>query len=134
MGVRAIVGGMLIAAALGTSACASGAALQQQNRTRLGALQVGMGRVGVLQHMGYATARSDFRVVKNPYHVDRYTVPHHRIEVLWYLTGTKQEGDGIAPDEVTPVVLVDGRLAGWGWPFWRELVQTHGIATEPLPS
>ncbi len=133
MGVRAVVGGMLIAAALGTSACASGPALQQQNRTRLGALQVGMGRAGVLQHMGYATARAAFRVVKNPYHVDRYTVPHHRIEVLWYLTGTKQEGDGIAPDEVTPVVLVDGRLAGWGWPFWRQPVQTHGIGTEPLP-
>lgn len=134
MGVRAIVVGLLIVAAVGMPACASGAALQQQNRIRLGGLQVGMGRAGVLEHMGYATARTDFRVVKNPYHIDTYTVPGHRIEVLWYVTETKQEGDGIAPDEVTPVVLVDGRLAGWGWPFWRQLVQTHGIRTEPLPA
>ena len=36
--------------------------------------------------------------------------------------------DSLPHEKVTPVVIVDGKLAGWGWKFWDSVSVEIGLA------
>jgi hypothetical protein len=87
-----------------------------------------MTRDQVLSVMGTQTVKSrDLGRINNPYRTESYMVQGKRIEVIYYYTDLKRADDAITDDELTPIVLVDGKLDGWGWGYWNDLVQRYEL-------
>jgi hypothetical protein len=106
------------------SGCAQGfEQIQSENRAKLFRLEVGQTRQQVLEEMGtepqtfnQGVFRSD-GVVPNPYDSETHLVGSTEIEVLYYVTNVQNKDGVISNDELTPLVLVNGILVGWGWPY-----------------
>jgi hypothetical protein len=114
----------LLIAVLAVSGCAQGfEQIQSENRAKLFLLEVGQTRQQVLEEMGtepqtfnQGVFRSD-GVVPNPYDSETHLVGATEIEVLYYVTNVQNKDGVITNDELTPLVLVDGILVGWGWSY-----------------
>ncbi len=39
----------------------------------------------------------------------------------------KKADGAITDDELTPIVILDGKLDGWGWSYWNNLVQKYEV-------
>jgi hypothetical protein len=48
-------------------------------------------------------------------------------EVLYYYTDLKHADGAITDDELTPIVLEEDRVVGWGWSFVDQSVQRYEI-------
>lgn len=117
-------------------ACSSADAMMDAartaNRTKLIQLQVGMDRDVVLRTMGTTPVKirdgsSVVGTVNNPYRNEMYQASGHRFEVIYYYTDMKSRDGGIADDELTPLVLKDGILDGWGWSYLRDVSAKYEI-------
>lgn len=114
----------LLIALLAVSGCAQGfEQVQSENRAKLFLLEVGQTRQQVLEEMGtepqtfnQGVFRSD-GVVPNPYDSETHLKGATEIEVLYYVTNVQNKDGVITDDELTPLVLVDGILVGWGWSY-----------------
>ena len=114
----------LLIAVLAVSGCAQGfEQVQSENRAKLFLLEVGQTRQQVLEEMGtepqtfnQGVFRSD-GVVPNPYDSETHLLGATEIEVLYYVTNVQNKDGVITDDELTPLVLVDGILVGWGWSY-----------------
>lgn len=109
--------------------CASLDSARATNREHLNALSVGMSRADVLRVMGTKTitTRERPKTVTNPYRTESYESHGQRIEVVYYYTDLKRADGAITDDELTPIVLVDGKVDGWGWGYWQDLVQRYEL-------
>jgi hypothetical protein len=115
---------MLAVAAVAVSGCAQGfEQVQSENRAKLFRLEPGQTREQVLEEMG--TEPQKFNrgvfgsqgVVPNPYDSETHLKGSTEIEVLYYATHIQNTDGVITNDELTPLVLVDGILVGWGWTY-----------------
>lgn|SRR5690606_12620638 len=116
-------------------ACGTSETIRTQNSARLERLQPGMSRSEVLAVMGTGpaeatTERPPFVPVQidNPYRRDTFEADGSAWEVLYYLTTLRRVDNAITLDELTPIVLRDGVLVGWGQAFWDEQVREYEIA------
>ena len=108
--------------------CSSTDSISSQNRQNMTGLYTGMPRQNVLASMGTNTIRSaDGRLINNPYRTEIYRSPRHEFELLLYFTAENRRGDGITNDDLTPLVIMDGKLDGWGWSYWNTLVQKYEL-------
>ena len=104
-------------------------AVRAYNRERLGYLSVGMPKSEVLRVMGNKTfVTFEGWVVNNPYRTevrqdDNGTV----MEVLYYYTDVRSRDDAVSEDELTPIILVNDKVIGWGWTFFNDKVQKQQI-------
>jgi hypothetical protein len=80
---------------------------------------------------GTATGPDSF---PNVYMRDRYLISGKNYEVLYFTPNNdkieKAGKDTIPKRNLSPIVFVDNRLIGRGWPFWDSLAATLKI---PLP-
>jgi len=85
--------------------------------TRFQKLTVGISRDSALKLIG----------VEKPARVDPFLVSGHYIEAMYY---AKPGADtvGLADRKMSPVVLVDGKLVGWGWKAWDSVAGANKIA------
>lgn len=62
-----------------------------------------------------------------------YLVNGHYIEALLYAREgqSAQELAESAPRSLTPLVVVDGQLTGWGWSAWDSVAAANGIEVPP---
>ncbi len=125
---------ILIAAALGLGACASGfETVQSENRAKLYLLERGQTREQVLEEMG--TEPQEYNkgvfgqsgVVPNPYDQEVHQVGSDKIEIFYYATNIKNTDGLISNDELTPLVLVDDILVGWGWTYLDVFVDENDL-------
>ncbi len=78
--------------------------------------------------MGTETVTSDRGdVITNPYRTEMYRSNSHSFELLLYYTDKKRADGAITDDELTPIILKDGKLEGWGWSYWEGLVETYEL-------
>jgi len=94
------------------------------NRSRLRNLKVGMTRAQVVEVMGdeqWDDVKGGFDVMSNPYETASYSSGHgDPIEVLYYYTTFHRwSGTAPKPKHLTPVVLTNGVLVGWGHEFLK---------------
>ncbi len=84
--------------------CTSPAKIRKMNRLNLNRLKIEMSREEVLA------------VMKYPYRSEFIRMPDgEQLELLFYHTDLKNPDGAITDDELTPVVLVDDKVVGWGW-------------------
>jgi len=62
-----------------------------------------------------------------------YLVNGHYIEALLYAREGKSAAElaESAPRSLTPLVVVDGQLTGWGWAVWDSVASANGIEVPP---
>lgn len=106
------------------SACANSIQhLMNQNNANMRTLHVGMSEDEVISAMGPSPDRD----TPNPYRSEMYPAGGAVFKVLFFYTN-RQSADGIIDnDELTPVVLKDGRLDGWGWSYWQTTAARYDI-------
>jgi hypothetical protein len=66
----------------------------------------------------------------NPMRTGTYEAGEHTWEVLFYYARLVEDDGVVSDDELEPVVLRDGFLAGVGWVYWREVAAEGGILLE----
>ena len=102
--------------------------IRGQNRERLLELSPGMTRHEVLSVMGTEKILTDdFDSITNPYRTELYRSGGNTFELLLYYTDKKRVDGAITDDELTPLVIMDGKLDGWGWSYWDSLLQKYEI-------
>jgi len=124
----------LVVAAVAASGCSQGfEQVQSENRAKLFRLEVGQTRQQVLEEMGTepqtfnkGAFRSD-GVVPNPYDSETHMMGSTEIEVLYYATNVQNTDGVITNDELTPLVLVDGILVGWGWTYLQTFTDDNDL-------
>ena len=54
-----------------------------------------------------------------PHRSASYLMDGKFYEIFYYAKAGTPSADSIAWRELTPVVLTDGTVAGWGWKYWQ---------------
>ena len=149
---------------LALAGCTSATSFRESNRVNLDRLVIGMDRIAVLSVMGVGQQRQftgsevdqpigtgrdsagvmsvripvggNRPVLYNPHRGELYNADGSSWEVLYYYTRVQHNDGMVTEDELTPIVLRDDVLIGWGWKFWAEEVRASEIPAEipnPLP-
>lgn len=116
---------LLLLALLG--GCASLADIRAWNRQNLLQLSTGASKADVLRIMGTDTISAEGSVITNPYRSELYRSEARTVELMLYYTDIKKADGAITDDELTPIVLIDGRVDGWGWSYWDAVVKKYEI-------
>ncbi|MDT8436447.1 MAG: DUF3192 domain-containing protein [Gemmatimonadota bacterium] len=149
----------LVLALAGLSACVTAGNFRERNRERLDHLRVGMTRAQVLDLFGTGTVRvpedetaqsvrfaedtlgvtrvelpvgGGRRTLTNPHRSQTWLTESGEWEVLYYYTRLLEDDGRVGDEELTPVVLRDGTVVGWGWSFWTDEIRRHDLPA-PLP-
>lgn len=130
---------ILAVTAMGIAACANFYidpidAMRDRNKRNLQQLSVGMSRLEVNQIMGTDTAGGLLGTlhrasVSNPYRIETVTGANRQeYEILFYYTDVTKRDDVVSDNELTPVILQNGKVIGWGYDFLSARVPNHGRA------
>ena len=109
------------------SGCSGLSHVRADNRERLNELSVGMSRQDILDTMGTETMQAQGSVITNPYRTEMHRAHGHTIELLMYYTDIQKRDGAITDNELTPLVVIDGELDGWGWSHWSDVKTKFGI-------
>lgn len=121
------------------TACSTGfESVQSENRAKLYLLERGQTREQVLEEMGtepqeYNKGVLSSGVVQNPYASESQVVRGEKIEVFYYATHIKNNDGVITSDELTPLVLVEDVLVGWGWQYLGAFSEQYDLTLEGPP-
>jgi len=88
----------------------------ERSDTRLESLTAGISKDSVTTIMGEAPKR-----------VDPYLIAGQYIEAMYYPRAGKSDAESVKDRNMSPVVVINGKLAGWGWDFWDSTAGTHKI-------
>ena len=87
--------------------------------SRLRKLSVGISKDSAMHIMG-----------AKPDRAEAYLTSGQSIEALFY--GKEGADSGMTPlEKLTPVVIVNGQLTGWGQEEWQKVATEHKIQTKP---
>ena len=106
---------------LSAISCTSPGKIRERNRNNLSRLTLDMSRQQVLT------------VMKRPYRSETLSLSNgKRLELLYYHTDLKTPDGAVTDDELTPVVLIEGKVIGWGWILVRRFKEDGGSQGLPL--
>lgn len=99
------------------------AACAPREDPRLKDLSVGISKDSAITVMGG----------ERPSRVDPYLIGGQYIEAMLFIRpGTQPVGVDTLPDrERSPVVVINGNVAGWGWGFWDSVATANKIPLSP---
>lgn len=63
----------------------------------------------------------------NGQRVDPYLVDGHMIEAMYYPMPGAADSASRADRNMSPVIIVDGKLAAWGWTQWDSIATANKI-------
>lgn len=93
-------------------------------------LTPGIPRDSVIKILALGSTATDS--TPNVYREERYLNAGHMISILLYSNTGKKEGADTIPDaELTPVVLRDDTLTGWGWAHHDSVARANNIVIKP---
>jgi len=85
-----------------------------------------LGLMGTETIQTYAGMVEDEKIT-NPYRTETHRAGGFLWEILFYYTDRKAADGAITDDELTPLVMKDGVLDGWGWSYWKDVADTYEI-------
>ena len=120
--------------------------LRAQNRGRMNQLSVGLVRDEVLAMMGtepqWVCLGGPACILLPMLYLEKATNPHRteraqtpdgtEVEIFFYQTETRSADGAISDDELSPIVLEDGRLVGWGWVYLRQNIDPNAITNRTI--
>ena len=112
---------MILPFILNAISCTSPGKIRERNRNNLSRLTLDMSRQQVLT------------VMKRPYRSETLSLSNgKRVELLYYHTDLKTPDGAVTDDELTPVVLIENKLIGWGWILVRRFKEEGGSQGLPM--
>jgi len=84
---------------------------------RLQRLKVGISKDSTLAVMG----------LEKPQRVDSYLSGGHYIEAMYYFPPGISDSAGTPDRKLSPVIVIDGALAAWGWKQWDSIAAANKI-------
>ena len=102
----------------------------EDNRSRISQLELGMSPNDVDRVMGVGTqfAYKAARVA-NPWRVDAFRLADGTsVRIQYYLTERPRNKARAQENELTPVVLENDRLVGWGWSYLKRMTDRYQIS------
>lgn len=90
--------------------CAQYGAIAEKNNSNLLKLEIGDAKSKVLKIMG------------NPHKNEKYQIENSIYDVWFYRTAHTPD-DRETDDEFTPIVIIDGKVAGWGRNFYDNTIK-----------
>ena len=120
--------------AAGFAVCGTAFTLAACGDARIEKLATGISRDSVLAIINEGASEDSLARV---YRQDSYLLPNTKgnvllTNVLFYAKRGRKEAD--APDasaETTPIVIVDGKVSGWGWTYFDSVAQANNIPVKP---
>lgn len=100
-----------VVAIVGVAACSD---------ARLKKLSVGIEQDSVAAVMG-----------SEPHRTETYQTQGKFWEVMLYARGDEAPEDSVTWRKLSPVVMADGKLVGWGWDYWQKEAETLNIPVPP---
>lgn len=114
MGGKVRIAGLTGVLALGLVGC-------RKADSRVESLSLGISRDSAVTVMGTAAEVPSQYLVKGQY-----------IEAMVYRRpGAEGDFSALERRDLTPVILVDGSVTGWGWDHWDSVATTNGIEVLP---
>jgi hypothetical protein len=113
--------------------------MQQNQNVVAGRLNIGMTEPEVRGAFVDRVARGELGkdkgvlIVNNPYRTETVICQSSTAKVLWYYTSVKCDNGRIENDEMTPVLIVEGRLFGWGNRFYEQYCKRVQPPQPPVP-
>jgi len=102
-----------VAALLFTMGC-------EREDSRLKNLKVGISKDSAITVMGGPPSENAPYLMNGKY-----------IEALYYVRKGKTDSVSRTLRKTAPVVTVDGKVTGWGWPHWDSVAAANGIRVPP---
>jgi hypothetical protein len=101
----------------------------------LGALLVATTACGDsrLSHLATGIDRDSVAVVMKtdtPHRSESYLLDGKFWEIFYYAKSGVAQDDSVAWRKLSPVVLADGKVAGWGWDYWGKEAERLNV---PVP-
>ena len=97
--------------------------VRTMNKEKLNELQIGMSKDEILIIMGtkrFSIESSPF-TIENPFRIEVQSSDKNIYRVLYYYTDLVKADGFITDDELTPVILKNNKLVGWGRDVWERL-------------
>ena len=99
--------------------------VRTMNKVRLTKLELGMNETEVFMIMGTKTISISIKdqsdTIENPYKTEVYGTEKDVYKIFYYYTDF-MKGDGlITDDELTPIILKNNELMGWGRAVWDKI-------------
>jgi hypothetical protein len=96
---------------------------------RVRKLGVGMTRDSALKILALDTPTPDS--LPHVYRSDRYLI--NGMTEIWFYTPTRAKApkDTVPEKDLTPIVMHDGKLTGWGWAHYDSVAKALGILVRP---
>jgi hypothetical protein len=97
---------------------------------RIGKLSAGIGRDSALKILGEGSASAD--TLPHVYRAERYLLGGKQVEIWFYSpTDAKAPNDTVPERDLTPIVVSDGTVTGWGWTYFDSLAKANNIQQNP---
>ena len=81
-----------------------------------------------LRNRGFETFLDKEALISNPYRRAQIRTDNgSEIELLFYYTGEHDHQEPVTDAELTPLVLENGTLTGWGWPYLNQNVGEYWL-------
>lgn len=110
-----------IAASLALAAVLAGCG--PRSDARLANLAEGISQDSVLRIMGADSANR----------TDSFLVNGQSISTLYFARPGASDSAALADRNMSPVVLIGGRVVGWGWEKWDSIAEANGVQVAPKP-
>lgn len=102
--------------------------VKSTNRNNLNKISLGMTKSEVIKIMGTITiTMNNGIIVTNPYRSETMNENDKNFEILFYYTDTKKEDGVITDDELTPIVIYENKVVGYGWRFLKDNVKRYQL-------
>ncbi len=102
--------------------------IRGNNRENILKINLGMSKQDVLTIMGTKTITAKYGyVITSPFRSDMHRVKGISLEILYFYTDKKSADGAITDDELTPVIIKNGKVDGWGWSYWKDLIKKNEI-------
>jgi hypothetical protein len=99
--------------------------------SRVGKLAAGIPRDSALKVMQTSSNGPDS--LSNVHERGMYLTDGQLIEVLLYPRGSDpKRTEKLEDKQLTPLVLRDGKVVGWGWKVWDSVATAHKIGRRPM--
>ena len=114
--------------------------VRSMNKENLKELEIGMKENVVLMIMETQTIKiaSDPFIIENPFKVEVYSNDVDVYRIFYFYTDLVKKDGFITDEELTPVIIKNNKLIGWGRDVWKKLVKAEEflkpIPFEPVPA
>ena len=114
--------------------------VRSMNKENLKKLEIGMKENVVLMIMESQIIKIESApfTIENPFKIEVYSDEANVYKIFYFYTDLIKSDGFITDEELTPVILKNNKLIGWGRDVWKKLVKAEEflkpIPFEPVPA